>query len=76
MTNSFIIEFSVDGSKLPGFDFELDESYAGLLPTNEGNGELFFWFFPSSNVSATDDVVIWINGGVRDPRSPANRYVC
>lgn len=43
----------------------LGESYAGLLPiSNERNAsELYFWFFPSSNVDASDEILIWLNGG-------------
>lgn len=25
--------------------------------------ELFFWFFPSNNSAADDEIMIWLNGG-------------
>ncbi|KAJ3235829.1 Cell death protease [Chytriomyces hyalinus] len=44
---------------------ELHVHYAGFIPTstNSSNpGNLFFWYFPSSNTASTD-LVIWLNGG-------------
>jgi len=26
--------------------------------------KLYFWFFPSENPSADDEILIWLNGGV------------
>jgi carboxypeptidase D len=58
-------KFSVDGTALPFVDFDIGESYAGLLPiSNESDvSELYFWFFPSDNADATDEILIWLNGG-------------
>lgn len=41
------------------------ESYAGLLPISDAKNasELYFWFFPSANVNASDEILIWLNGG-------------
>jgi carboxypeptidase D len=45
------------------------ESYAGLLPaaanTTSLRNSLYFWFFPSSssNPFASNELVIWLNGG-------------
>lgn len=41
------------------------ESYAGLLPISNATNasELFFWFFPSENPKAKNEIVIWLNGG-------------
>jgi carboxypeptidase D len=44
------------------------ESYAGILPIDsEANSsdpnQLYFWFFPSENPKAKDEIVIWLNGG-------------
>ena len=51
------IEFSVDGAALPEVPFDIGESYAGNLPnTPSGNSSIFFWFFPSQNPNATDEV--------------------
>ncbi|KAA8649492.1 hypothetical protein EYZ11_010086 [Aspergillus tanneri] len=56
--------FLVDGKGIPEVDFDVGESYAGLLPnTPSGNSSLFFWFFPSTNPKATDEITIWLNGG-------------
>jgi len=59
----------VNGSALPEFDFNFGESYAGTLPitpissnTTDPN-QLWFWFFPSSNPLAGNEIVIWLNGG-------------
>jgi hypothetical protein len=57
-------EFLVYGKKIPQVDFDIDESYAGNLPNAPaGNSSLFFWFFPSDNPAASDEIVIWLNGG-------------
>ncbi|KAL2010376.1 hypothetical protein VTN00DRAFT_6183 [Thermoascus crustaceus] len=56
--------FAVNGSALPDVDFNIGESYAGTLPnTPSGNSSLFFWFFPSKNPAASDEITIWLNGG-------------
>lgn len=41
------------------------ESYAGLMPISSAKNasELYFWFFPSENAQASDEIVIWLNGG-------------
>lgn len=55
-------EFYVNGSEIPLVDFDIGESYAGLLPlskkANESR-ELYFWYFPSSNPLAKDEITIW-----------------
>ncbi|KAL9047245.1 MAG: hypothetical protein Q9214_000128 [Letrouitia sp. 1 TL-2023] len=59
-------KFVVDGTKIPDVDFDVGESYAGLLPISQDPNEtrqLFFWFFPSSNPAAIEEVTIWFNGG-------------
>ena len=70
--NGYIIEqtaetkkFAVDGTGLPFVDFDIGESYAGLLPiSNESDvSELYFWFFPSNNPDAGEEILIWLNGG-------------
>lgn len=55
--------------------FDIGESYGGVLPVGSSNNgsvpsgntteqQLYFWFFPSENPAATDEVLIWLNGGV------------
>ncbi len=58
-------KFKVDGSNIPFVDYNVGESYAGLLPISEqaNVSELFFWFFPSDNELAGDEILIWLNGG-------------
>nr|AQA29369.1 hypothetical protein 76 [Fulvia fulva] len=59
-------KYEVNGTGLPQVPFDIGESYAGTLPiSNNTNDEnrLFFWFFPSSNEKASDEITIWLNGG-------------
>jgi len=58
-------KFAVDGSAIPNVTFDIGESYAGLLPISEkaNSSELYFWFFPSENPAAEDEILIWLNGG-------------
>jgi carboxypeptidase D len=61
-----ITEFWVDGTAMPDVPFDIGESYAGLLPISGAANEtrqLFFWFFPSTNPNATEEIAIWFNGG-------------
>jgi carboxypeptidase D len=51
-------EFLVNGTGIPEVDFDIGESYAGLLPiAPAGNAQLFFWFFPSQNAEEAQDEV-------------------
>jgi carboxypeptidase D len=55
-------KFVVNGTGIPDVPFDIGESYAGLLPISQSKHEkrkLYFWFFPSTNPKAGDDVVIW-----------------
>lgn len=63
--------------------FDIGESYGGVLPVGRSvNGtfasgntteqQLYFWFFPSQNPEATDEVLIWLNGGVRCLHMPGS----
>ncbi|KAF8852153.1 alpha/beta-hydrolase [Acephala macrosclerotiorum] len=59
-------KYSVNGSAIPEVDFDIGESYAGLLPVSKDaneTSELYFWFFPSTNTDASDEILIWLNGG-------------
>ncbi|KAI1842811.1 hypothetical protein JX266_010987 [Neoarthrinium moseri] len=60
------IPFVVNGTGLPLVDWDIGESYAGLLPIAQNATEtrkLFFWFFPSENPAATDEIAVWFTGG-------------
>src|SRR5438552_10367431 len=59
-------KFYVDGANIPDVKFDAGESYAGLLPISDKKTEerkLYFWFFPSTNPAAEDEITIWLNGG-------------
>ncbi|KAK0386039.1 hypothetical protein NLU13_5876 [Sarocladium strictum] len=69
---SFLTEktakFVVNGTEIPQVPFDIGESYAGILPIQEGGNasdpnQLYFWFFPSQNPAAKKEIVIWLNGG-------------
>ncbi|KAF7954285.1 hypothetical protein EAE96_005414 [Botrytis aclada] len=65
LTNS-TARFSVNGSAIPDVPFDAGESYAGLLPISKAANEtreLYFWFYPSTNELASDEILIWLNGG-------------
>ncbi|KAL9060436.1 MAG: hypothetical protein Q9162_000609 [Coniocarpon cinnabarinum] len=59
-------KFVVDGTAIPEVGFDIGESYAGLLPISSDPNEsrqLYFWFFPSSNPAAENEIAVWLNGG-------------
>ncbi|EHK19573.1 uncharacterized protein TRIVIDRAFT_46356, partial [Trichoderma virens Gv29-8] len=61
-------EFAVNGTGIPGVDFDVGESYSGLLPISNKTDEkdnMFFWFFPTVNEEHKKDkeITIWLNGG-------------
>ncbi|TPX18228.1 uncharacterized protein E0L32_002737 [Thyridium curvatum] len=58
-------KFRVNGTGVPGVDFDVGESYAGLLPVSEQDNadQLYFWFYPSANPTANKEIVIWLSGG-------------
>jgi carboxypeptidase D len=65
--NANTTRFAVNGTGIPDVDFDVGESYAGLLPISsdpDDENNLFFWFFPSTNPAADKEILIWLNGGV------------
>ncbi|OAQ66577.1 serine carboxypeptidase [Pochonia chlamydosporia 170] len=61
-------KFAVNGTGIPEVDFDIGESYAGLLPVTdkkEDRDNLFFWFFPTDNEEhkKKKEITIWLNGG-------------
>ncbi|KAL8819418.1 MAG: hypothetical protein Q9223_002130 [Gallowayella weberi] len=59
-------KFKVNGSSLFEVDFDIPESYAGLLSNGpSGDSSLFFWFFPATPTDTVVDktITIWLNGG-------------
>jgi carboxypeptidase D len=63
--NANTTKFAVDGTAIPDVNFDIGESYAGLLPVSDkaNASELYFWFVPSANELAGDEILIWLNGG-------------
>ena len=56
--------FSVIGTSLPYLHFDIGESYSGFLPIDDDSvNEYFYWFAPSTDPAAQDEVLIWLNGG-------------
>ncbi|TFY81154.1 hypothetical protein EWM64_g2853 [Hericium alpestre] len=59
-------EFFVDGTKIPDVEFDAGPSWSGLIPISGKKNEtrkLFFWFWPTTNVSNANDLLFWTNGG-------------
>ncbi|KAF2156077.1 carboxypeptidase D [Myriangium duriaei CBS 260.36] len=63
--NENTAKFAINGSAIPDVDFDIGEAYGGLLPiSNAANAsELYFFFQPTTNVNASDEILIWLNGG-------------
>ncbi|KAK6857435.1 serine carboxypeptidase [Apiospora arundinis] len=64
--NSNTTSYTVNGTGIPDVDFDIGESYSGLLSITEDLNaaeKLFFWFFPSTSKAAEKEIVIWLNGG-------------
>ncbi|MBW0535251.1 hypothetical protein O181_074966 [Austropuccinia psidii MF-1] len=52
--------------QLPAINFEIDQTYAGLLDISHGSSEhikLFFFFVPSQTQRGAKDLTLWTNGG-------------
>ncbi|TDZ61158.1 putative serine carboxypeptidase [Colletotrichum trifolii] len=59
-------KFVVNGTSIPEVDFDLGESYAGLMPiqlNNDTSEKLYFWFFPSESDQAEKEILVWLTGG-------------
>lgn len=56
----------MNGSGIPDVNFDIGESYAGTLSIDDNvnnTNQLWFWFIPSENPAASDEITIWLNGG-------------
>lgn len=69
--NENTTKFAVDGTAIPDVDFDIGESYAGLLPISSAPNasELYFWFFPTENEEGKDELTIWLNVGSENART-------
>ena len=58
--NANTTKFAVDGNAIPDVNFDIGESYAGLLPVSDkaNASELYFWFVPSANELAGDEILV------------------
>ncbi|KAF7333425.1 Carboxypeptidase [Mycena venus] len=64
--NPMASQFWVDGTTIPEVDFDVGDSWSGLLPISADPNEtrkLFFWFFPPGPEGSFDDLILWMNGG-------------
>ena len=62
------LEFAVNGSAIPEVNFDAGESYAGQLPIGgDSDGNLYFWFWPTTTPDQPKEILIWLNGGVSGP---------
>ncbi|KAI0825257.1 alpha/beta-hydrolase [Trametes gibbosa] len=58
-------EFFVDGRSIPDVNFDAGPSWSGLMPISNHPNEtrkLFFWFWPTNNISNVRDLLFWTNG--------------
>ena len=56
-------KFVVNGTSIPLVNFDIGESYAGLLPISSDPNDtrqLYFWFFPSQNPDAGEEIAVWV----------------
>ncbi|ESK93701.1 carboxypeptidase cpds [Moniliophthora roreri MCA 2997] len=59
-------QFFIDGTTVPEVNFDAGPSWAGLMPISADPNEtrkLFFWFWPTTNIEHTKNLVFWTNGG-------------
>ncbi|KAK9413808.1 putative Carboxypeptidase [Seiridium unicorne] len=64
--NDNTTSFAVNGTGIPDIDFDVGESYAGLLSITDdldAAEKMYFWFFPSTNDAADKEILLWLNGG-------------
>lgn len=56
-------------SQLPGQNFNVNFAhYSGFVTTNEKMGRaLFYWLFEAAEDPASKPLVLWLNGGNRNP---------
>lgn len=58
-----VLTDATPGAALPDVDFNIGETYAGNLDIDETGKSLFFWFTPTWNPAASDEITLWLNGG-------------
>ena len=63
--NSKTRPYWVDGGALPDVHFNIGETYAGNLPIDNNGRSLYFWFVPTTNPDASNEITLWLNGGVK-----------
>ncbi|KAH8990934.1 alpha/beta-hydrolase [Lactarius hatsudake] len=58
--------FHVKGTSIPHVNFDVGDSWSGLLPISADPYEtrkLFFWYFPPTAKGNENDLIFWTNGG-------------
>ncbi|KAN0139502.1 Alpha/Beta hydrolase fold [Lactarius tabidus] len=58
--------FHVNGASIPHVNFDVGDSWSGLLPISADPDEtrkLFFWYFPPTVNGSENDLIFWTNGG-------------
>ncbi|KAL8932335.1 MAG: hypothetical protein Q9216_006879, partial [Gyalolechia sp. 2 TL-2023] len=49
---------------LPNVTYPLPPNWAGHIPIpGAGNNKLFFWLFQAENLNASQNLILWLNGG-------------
>ncbi|KAL9023476.1 MAG: hypothetical protein Q9196_007179 [Gyalolechia fulgens] len=60
--NPNVTQFAV--GSLPNVTFALPPNWAGHIPIpGPGNNKLFFWLFQAVNHDASQNLILWLNGG-------------
>ncbi|KAF8257528.1 alpha/beta-hydrolase [Lactarius quietus] len=65
-TKPEVDQFHVNGSSIPHVNFDVGDSWSGLLPISADPHEtrkLFFWYFPPTAKGNENDLIFWTNGG-------------
>ncbi|KAI9449078.1 alpha/beta-hydrolase [Lactarius psammicola] len=64
--NRKVDRFHVKGTSIPHVNFDVGDSWSGLLPISADPHEtrkLFFWYFPPTAKGSENDLIFWTNGG-------------
>ncbi|KAH9046623.1 Alpha/Beta hydrolase protein [Lactarius hengduanensis] len=64
--NRKVDRFHVKGTSIPHVNFDVGDSWSGLLPISADPYEtrkLFFWYFPPTAKGNENDLIFWTNGG-------------
>ncbi|KAK7972496.1 hypothetical protein PG988_006630 [Apiospora saccharicola] len=71
--NTNTTAYAINGTGLPDVEFDIGESYAGLMSITEDMNaaeKFFFWFLPSTNKATEKEIVIFLNSGQYGTHKP------